>query len=208
MSTVPLPQARQELVHDRVMEGVRRVLEAGRDLTFAHVAREAGVPERTLYRHFPSRDALLTAVFAWANRKVGFEGRLPETAAEASDLVRRVFAGFDGIAPVVRELLASEDGRSARLADRTARQRAYTALIRAEVPGLDAKDTRRLASVVQLLTTAATWQSLREYWDMEGDDAGAAAALGIELVLEAARARAGRGRRAGPVAATHSRRRD
>ena len=47
------------IVRDRVMEGVARLLAAGDDLTFAKVAAEAAVPERTVYRHFPTREAFL-----------------------------------------------------------------------------------------------------------------------------------------------------
>jgi hypothetical protein len=41
-----------------------------------------------------------------------------------------------------------------------------------------------------LLTAAATWQTLHDYWDMDGEEAGETAALAIELLLAGARARA------------------
>jgi hypothetical protein len=100
-----------------------------------------------------------------------------------------VFPGFDEIAPVIRELLIAPEGRVARLADRAGRRRAALALVRREVPGLGKAGTKRVAATVQMLTTASTWQTLRDYWDMDGREAAETAALAIELVLEAARAR-------------------
>jgi hypothetical protein len=59
-----------------------------------------------------------------------------------------------------------------------------------EAPGLDAADARQVAAAVQLLTTAATWNSLRDYWDMDGAEAAETAVLAVELILDGARRRA------------------
>jgi AcrR family transcriptional regulator len=192
MPAASLQQARSALVEERVLAGVQSVLAAGDDLTFARVANAAGVPERTLYRHFPTREALLTAVFDWANRHVGFSGELPGDRKTATDLVRRVFPGFDRIAPVMRELLLTPEGLLARLSRIDERRKAALGLVRREAPGLGRAQTRRVAATVQMLTSAATWQTLRDYWDMDGSESAETAALAIELVLEAARARATR----------------
>ena len=192
MKAATLSDARQELVRGRVLEGVAAVLGRGIDLTYANVAAAAAVPERTLYRHFPTREALLNAVFHWANERIGFRGELPRDEAALAALVRRVFPGFDALAPVIRELLIAPEGRLARLASKAQRQQASLELVRREVDGLDRASARRLAALLQLLTAAATWQTLRDYWDMTGEEAAESAALAIELLLAGARAKAKR----------------
>jgi AcrR family transcriptional regulator len=192
MPSGSLQDARSAAVRERVLEGVSEVLAGGDDLTFARVARAAGVPERTLYRHFPTRAALLVAVFEWANRRVGFDGERPADRRGVTAAVRRTFPGFDEIAPVVRELLLAPEGRLARLSDNERRQQAALAVVDAEAPGLGLDERRRVAAVVQLLTAAATWQTLRDYWGMDGGEAGETAALALELVLDGAGARADR----------------
>lgn len=204
MSTVSLQAARQAVVRDRVLEGVAQLLASGQELTFAKVAAAADVPERTVYRHFPTREALMSAVYDWANRRIGFDQQRATTGAEAIDLVRRTFPAFDEMAPVIRELLVAPAGLAARLADNDDRRRAAVAVVRHDAPGLDATTTCRLAAVIQLLTSAAAWQALRDYWDLDGADAAAASALAIELLLAAASDRATahpagqRGRRSRP----------
>jgi AcrR family transcriptional regulator len=182
-------QTRTDAVRERAMEGLADVLDAGRPLTFKEVAAASGIPERTLYRYFPTREELLAGAYAWANRRIGFEGAPPTDASGATDLVRRAFPGFDDIAGVVRELLAAPEGLAARVADRPARQRAATALVRREVPGLGRAEQRRLAAAIQVLTTASTWQALRDHWEMDGAEAGETAANAIALLLDGARAR-------------------
>jgi AcrR family transcriptional regulator len=189
MSTGSLQQARTDVVRERAMEGLAAVLEAERPLTFKEVAAASGIAERTLYRYFPTREDLLAGAYEWANRRIGFAGEAPTDAVQATDLVRRAFPAFDDIAAVVRELLAAPEGLAARTADRPARQRAAVALVKREVPGLGRAEQRRVAAAVQVLTTASTWQALRDHWEMDGAEAGETAAHAIALLLEGARAR-------------------
>lgn len=186
---VSLTVARQELVKQRILEGACRLLTRGEGWTFASVAKAAGVPERTIYRHYPTREDMLHGVYELANQRIGFSGPLPTSAQGLTELVRRCFPGFDAFAPVIHELLIAPEGRLARLRHKLARQRASLALVRAEAPGLDAASATRVAAVLQLLGQAATWQALRDYWEMDGAEAAEASALAIELILLGARSR-------------------
>lgn len=198
MSAMSLQEARLALVRDRVIDGVAEVLASGDDLTFAKVAVAAGVPERTIYRHFPTRQALLTAVLDWVNRRAAPEQVRPTTATEAGELVRHAFPVFDEVAPVMRELLTAREGLPARLADNEQRQRAALDLVHHHVPTADATTAHRLAAIVQLLTSAAAWQTMRDYWEFDGAEAAEASAMAIDLLLAAAAARAEPRREAPP----------
>src|ERR1700754_1140849 len=68
--SAPHPNARdrqREETREQILRAVARQLEAGEmeDLSFAEVAKEAGVGERTVYRHFPTKEALLGAFWSW-----------------------------------------------------------------------------------------------------------------------------------------------
>lgn len=188
-SASTLSDARAELVRERAIVGAAAVLERGEALTFAAVAAAAGIPERTLYRHFPTREALLEALYDWVNQQLAADRERPRDAAGLARMVRQVFPGFDGMAPVIRELLAAPEGRLARLAANPARQRAALALVGHEAPGLAPAEARRVAAVMQLLTAAATWQALRDYWGMDGVESAETAVLASQLLLAGARAR-------------------
>lgn len=184
-----LLDAKADVVRTRVIDAAAAVLAAERPLTFKEIAERSGVPERTVYRHFPSRAALLSALFAWTNAQIGHEGPRPTDRAGLAALVRAAFGGFDQMAPVVRQMLIEPDGRAARLADVEQRRAAAIRLVRNEAPGLDNATTRRTAAAIQTMTAAATWQTLHEYWDFDGPGAAEVSVLAIELMLEGARAR-------------------
>jgi AcrR family transcriptional regulator len=176
-------EAKAALVRERVLDAVGALIAAGDDITFAKAAAAAGVPERTVYRHFPSRDSLVAALFEHTNRRIGFDGELPATPAAMSDMVRRVFPGFDTVAPVVGELLASPEGRRARLGALEARQAAALDVVANARPDLDPVAARHLAAVVQVLGTAAVWQALRDFWAMDGTEAATAVTTVLDVLL-------------------------
>jgi AcrR family transcriptional regulator len=179
--------AKAALVRERVVAGALAALKAGEVLTFAGVARHSGVPERTIYRHFETRAQLFAGVVGWLNQP--FErATWPQTAAQARAFVIRQFAMLDANAAVVRGLLIDPDSREARFADRAARQKAATALVKNECPGITPAAARRAGAAVQLLLSTAAWQSFADYWSMSGADAAAAAADAIDAVLARARA--------------------
>lgn len=191
MQSQTLSTARTTLVRDRVVAGAVAALSAGEVLTFGGVARHSGVPERTIYRHFESREQLFAGVVAWLNQP--FDRRTwPQTAEQARDFVARAFAMFDANASVVRGLLIDPDSRSARFADKAERQKAAMALVRHECPGIAPAAARRVCAVVQLLMSTAAWQAFADYWTMNGIDGAAAAADAIDAVLANARTGAAR----------------
>jgi AcrR family transcriptional regulator len=195
MKKYTVRDARSQAVREHVLDGVADLLGRGEEITFTRVAKATGVPERTIYRYFPTREELLAAVFEWSNQKIGFDGKLPVDLATTIALVRSVFPGFDRIAPVIHELLIAPEGLRARQANLSKRRRAAVNVVRQEAPQLDRAETKRVAAALQLLTSAAAWQTLRDYWDMDGEEAGETAALAIELLLLGARARANTAKR-------------
>ncbi len=65
--TSSLRDRQKQATQDQIMHAVARKLESGplEDLSFAEIAAEAEVGERTVYRHFPTKEALLGAFWAW-----------------------------------------------------------------------------------------------------------------------------------------------
>lgn len=71
--------------HDLLVAAAMAVIaEKGPDASLNEIARRAGVGPGTLYRHFPTRDALLAAVF---------QGRLTRLCAQAKELAEAMPPG-------------------------------------------------------------------------------------------------------------------
>jgi AcrR family transcriptional regulator len=152
------------------------------ELSLASVAREAGITERTVYRHFATREQLLEATWAAVNDRLGMR-EFPRTAAELVERPRQVFPAFDAQGEIVRAMLASPQGRELRLRVNKERQAAIRAAVRDAKPGLREPAFTRLCAAVQLLYSASGWATMTDYWDIDSDEAGRAASEAIALLL-------------------------
>jgi AcrR family transcriptional regulator len=183
------PSARADLAaltQARVMRGVAAIIEAGGDLTFKALSQASGVPERTLYRHYPTREAVLAAFWSWLNARLG----MPPPPASAEALVASVpalFAAFEADERLVRAMLHDPQGRATRHAQAEARRaRLLDALAEVLAP-LDETGRRRLLASVQALASAATWESMKDNWGLSTEEAGDAAQWAIAALVAQAR---------------------
>jgi AcrR family transcriptional regulator len=156
-----------DATRQEIMEAVAElVTRDGIDaLTFAAVAGEAGVGERTVYRHYPSREALLDALDAHLEARLELGG-FPEHKRELPDFARRAFRAFDAQAPLVEASLAV-----AAVRPHGQRRRA------AALAGFG-------NPVVDLLVSATAWERLRRLHGMDGATAGEVVAQALERLLE------------------------
>jgi AcrR family transcriptional regulator len=189
-TSISLREAHKALTRTRIVDAALALMEAGDEhaLTLAHVAETAGVTERTLYRHFETRDALLAAVWSRVNESMADMANA-DTPRELVAQPRRLFAAFDEKPELIRAIVHTRQGRDLRLASNAKRRARFRSVVRAARPDLEEPAVTRLAAVVQLLDSAYAWAAMREYWDLDGTASGEAASDAIEILLRAPEAK-------------------
>src|SRR5438067_5520450 len=113
----PLRAEQQELTRTRILESVVEELETKRpeELSFASIAERARVAERTVYRHFPTKEALMDAFWQWwIAGPFGVPTDVPMSPDEFPGYVARMFAAFEKHDQVSRALVFSPSGREIR----------------------------------------------------------------------------------------------
>lgn len=184
----PLRDEQKEATRQRILEAAHTLMaEHGLEqLSFAAVAKAAGVQERTVYRHFPNKDVLFEAFWAWINPRLGVPPA-PVSEAQLIESLPRVYAGFDAQEPLMRAALVSSFGRETRQRTNKERQAVFRDVTASATQGLPKREAAWITATVQLLYSSRAWMAMKDYWGYSGEEAGRACAYAIELLLEGAR---------------------
>jgi AcrR family transcriptional regulator len=156
------------------------------EITFSALAKASGVPERTIYRYFESKEELFNAFWKWLNERLG----MPSPPTSPEELVAQVpalFAAFETDEPLVRAMLHDDQGRATRLTTITARQSKLRAALDEVVAPLSPVDRRRLLTSVQALLSAASWETMKDYCAATSTEAADAAQWAIDVLIAEAR---------------------
>jgi AcrR family transcriptional regulator len=191
--TESLRDAHRALTRQRILDAALVLVEAEDpdSLTLGHVAKAAGVTERTIYRHFATREELISAAWARINETVA-SPQPPNTAADLVALPKQMFPSFDAREPLIRALIYTKQGRELRLGWNSQRKARIRRAVREARPDLSDAEVTRLSAVVQLLSSSFAWSVMKEYWGLDGETAGQAASEAIARLFEPQPKAAGR----------------
>jgi len=152
------------------------------DIAMPQVAVDAGISLRTLYRYFPTREAMFDAVGDHLVAQLG----LP-----------REVDGADDIAPVflesarrgaqspqlVRAMLWTRLGRRARSPHRRRRVASITAALAEVTSHLPAAEARRREGAIVYLSSLPAWITVSEECGLSAEDARRGIAWAIETLV-------------------------
>jgi AcrR family transcriptional regulator len=167
------------------------------DISYAELARRAGVSIQTLYRHYPTRADLHDAL----TRRVGAALAIsdyPQTREGVVALVRALFPRFDANAQLLVAQIHAGAGGESRAKGRKRRGNAFQVVLASAVPTVPAERRRAAAGVMNLLVSVNTWYRLRDELGLDGAAIGDIAAWAVDalwraLEIDDERARRGRG---------------
>ena len=183
----PLREEQAAATHTRIVEACVAILQSGGSLTYGAVAAQAGVQERTVYRHFPAKEDLESAVWSWILEHLTHVDLQPKTIDELVASMRRSFLGFEAGAPLIQAMLRSAEGLNVRLRQQPARQTMFEGSLESALPGLSPETRRQAVAALQVLYSATAWDLLRSFWGMTAAEAADVVELAIRALLDGLR---------------------
>ena len=165
------------------------VLEGGLShFSVQEVADRAGVSHRTVYRHFPTREALLSGIVEWVEDDVrrlgGGDGSGgTETLAEQ---VAKKFEIFDDIRDPMEAAIRFAIGCCLSAAPREQRTSKMRRQVGEILEGVNEREVELVFAAVRLLASSRAWLTMREDSNLGGVDAGLVSAWAIRTLIKAA----------------------
>jgi AcrR family transcriptional regulator len=155
-------ERKRQVTRDAVLDAVVEVFRDRRfDFTVQEVADRAGLAHRTVYRHFPTREALIDGVaerFEASLAAHGFsEG---DTVSDVVDRVEARFAWFDSEADLVHAVAVKTLATGERTAPSRRRGEQMRALVGEKYPNLPAEESETAFVAVRALIGVVGWHLL------------------------------------------------
>jgi AcrR family transcriptional regulator len=198
MKTAVLPSAYESPLREEQREATRkRILDAAgalmedrglQQFSYAALAEQAGVTERTVYRHFPSKDTLFQGLWEWYAERTRF-GAIAQSEKDLLAQPLRTFPAFEENEQLCRALWLSPQGRDFRLGNVEDRKAGIKAAIAEATRGLPPREAKWIAAIAHLLVSGNALWTMKDYWGLSGEEAGKASAMALGMLLNAARER-------------------
>ncbi len=187
-TAVAIRERQAEVVRDVLLDALVDELEVQdpEDVSLPQVAARAEVSIRTLYRYFPTREALFKAVGPRIVERVGLPTSI-DGAADVAPSFLRASGALSRHPRLARSLLLSSLGRMARGDQRRGRVRDVMEAVGEITDNLDPAEARRRAAVIAYLCSAAAYLTVSDEAELEVDDARAAVAWAIETLIDVTR---------------------
>jgi AcrR family transcriptional regulator len=176
---------------DRILGAlVDVILEGGLPgFSVQQVADRAGVSHRTVYRHFPTREALLEGLGDAVGRRMDARGGV-DVPGELADVPRAVvsnFALFSRDARAVEAGVRFGVGTALETRGRKRRNRRFRELVKGHVRGIADADAAMAGAVLRQIASTRTWLGLRE-GGLSDEAAARAATWATGVLIDALRA--------------------
>lgn len=162
-------------------------------MTMSAIAERAGVSERTVYRHFPDRQALIDGLTFWVDSEIAerlgrnFEDVGEFTLDELIDQAHRVFVTMEEIGlPAEAMVLASQSGEP-KAERHVRRNRMFEQLFEEELGDIDQSLRSELFAVTRVLFGSHTWYTMTRELGLTAEQAGEAVSMTIRNLLERVR---------------------
>lgn len=183
----PAPDLRgrqAEVARDAILDALLERLEREEpgDISLPQIASDAGLSVRTLYRYFPTRDALFVA----AGEQIAARLGLPTEIDGPDDISASFLVASAQLAKrprLARALLRTTAGRDVRTPNRARRVAAIDGALAEVTAGIDEADARHARAVMSYLCNSAAWITICDETGVSADEARASVAWAIDALV-------------------------
>ncbi len=184
--TSPLRRHQKKITRDRILEAAAAIISEGRilDFTVKEVADRAGVSYGSVYRHFPTRESLLEALYEAASQIMAQSS--PFTANSLDEIpamVRKTVAMFEGEANIVQAFTMALAANNIQPQNRRQRDQMVQQLVAETAPHLAPEVARQVAAIICHLHSSLTWATLKQRFGLSAEATADALTWALQTLI-------------------------
>jgi AcrR family transcriptional regulator len=188
----PLRDERAVQTRTRILDGLVKVMARNgiAELSIPLIAREAGVSIPSVYRYFPTKKDLITALDEYAHQRGSFtldEFGPIETPEDLARIVPLTFNRRAAIESTLSAAMNSRLGYTMRRHEFEERAKHFSKALRSAATDLSRKELQWLTDIVFILSSYASVRAFRDYLGLDTEEAGKRVAWAIRRLARGAR---------------------
>ena len=168
------------------------------DFSVQAVANRADVSHRTVYRYFPSREALLEGLTDFLDDPLRAAGlpAVPESLDEIVESIPATFEFFEANAPVIEAMVIVRLALGIEPTRSKERTEAFDRIVREEAPSLTGQQTHTYAMGLRSIASSQHWHLLTRRLELPASEAATVAVDSLRALIGEIRRRDARERKA------------
>jgi AcrR family transcriptional regulator len=184
-NTSPLRESQLQITRKRILESMARlVTESGAfSVTHSSIASVALVSERTIYRHYPTKDQLWDDFLLWVSERVGLE-ELPQNEGQLIAAISTMFQRFDEHEELLRQCLEANAWSEIWMRGRKGWKESVENAVLSAAEQADRRKAAQIGAMVQLLFSGISWKTIKDHWALSTEEATEAVEFTLKLLFD------------------------
>ena len=178
-----LRDRQKDLTRTTIIEALGQILieEGIHGFSVQSVADRAGVSHRTVYRHFPSREALLEGLAEKMN-SLSTILQIPESLDDFQIGIASAFQLNEDHSEMMTAFLQIAVTTGFRAQSTRARDEATRSIVKEVAPALSPQEQKEMAALIRFLGSSVAWMIFKTQFGLSSDEATRIAQYGIRII--------------------------
>ena len=185
--TSPLRCNQKENTRTRILDTVAKMISEGRILDFSvkDVAVRAGISYGTVYRHFPTRESFLEALYEEASEIMAQSAPFnPQSLDDIPVMAGKTVEMFEERATLVQAFTIALLVNNVKPKSRHQRDQNIQEMVMESNPRLSSGGARQVAAIISHLCTSLTWATLKQRYGLNSNETAEAMNWALQTLIQ------------------------
>lgn len=185
--TSPLRCNQKENTRDRILDTVAEIINEGRILDFSvkDVAVRAGISYGTVYRHFPTRESFLEALYEATSEIMARSSPFtPQSLDDIPAMARKTLEMFEERATLVQAFTVALLANNVQPNSRPQRDQKIQEMVMESAPHFSSGAAKQATAIISHLYSSLTWVTLKQRYGLNSEETAESLNWALQTLIQ------------------------